>query len=155
MAPPSSGDAKVAVMFNFEDREKVRELYARFCHAIDEGRYEEWVNTYTPDGVFDSPVVGRHAGREGLLKFTRDLAASDMGNVKQRHLVTNLILSLEADRGTGLCNLTVYVTRDGVTTLLLIGGYRTQLRKIDGEWYFANVTPFVDTKTPDPLASRK
>ncbi len=138
-------------MFNYEDREKVRELFARFCHRIDEGRYEEWVGTFTPDGVFDSPVVGRHAGREGLLKFTRDLAASSMGEVKQRHLVTNLIMNLEANRGTTLCNLTVYVTRDGVTQLLLIGGYRTELRKIDGEWYFVNVTPFVDTKTPDPL----
>ena len=45
-------------MFNYEDREKVRELFARFCHSIDEGRYEEWVGTFTPDGVFDSPVVG-------------------------------------------------------------------------------------------------
>jgi SnoaL-like domain len=139
-------------MFNYEDREKVRELFARFCHSIDEGRYEEWVGTFTSDGVFDSPVVGRHAGREGLLKFTRDLAASSMGEVKQRHLVTNLIMKLEANRGTTLCNLTVYVTRDGVTQLLLIGGYRTELRKIDGEWYFVNVTPFVDTKTPAPLA---
>jgi hypothetical protein len=139
-------------MFNYEDREKVRELYARFCHSIDEGRFEEWVNTFTPDGVFDSPVAGRHAGHEGLRKFTRDLAASDFGkSAIQRHLVTNLMLDLQDDRGKGLCNLTVYVTRDGVTQLLLIGGYRTELRKINGEWYFLNVTPFVDTRTANPL----
>jgi hypothetical protein len=141
-------------MFNYEDREKVRELYARFCHSIDEGRYEEWVNTFTPDGVFDSPVAGRHAGHAGLRKFTQALAASEMGKAIQRHLVTNLSLSLEGDRGTGLSNLTVYVTRDGVTSLLLIGGYRTQLRKIDGEWYFENVTPFVDTRTTVSLQPR-
>ncbi|HEV3109048.1 MAG TPA: nuclear transport factor 2 family protein [Candidatus Binataceae bacterium] len=139
------------MMFNHEDREKVRELFARFCHSIDEGRYEEWVGTFTPDGVFDSPVAGRHAGREGLLKFTRELTASEMGKARQRHLVTNLIMSLEPDRGTALCNLTVYVTRDGVTSLLLVGGYNTQLRKVGGEWYFLNVKPFVDTKVPDPL----
>jgi 3-phenylpropionate/cinnamic acid dioxygenase small subunit len=134
-------------MFNLEDREKVRELFARFCHSIDEGRYEQWVNTFTPDGVFDSPVAGRHAGRDGLLRFTRNLASSEMGKVKQRHLITNLSMSLEADRGTTVCNLTVWVTRDGATTLLLVGGYNTRLRKMDGEWYFENVTPFVDTKT--------
>jgi hypothetical protein len=139
-------------MFNYEDREKVRELFARFCHSFDEGRFEEWVGTFTPDGVFDSPVVGRHGGRDGLLKFTRDLTASSMGEVKQRHIVTNLSMNLEANRGTTLCNLTVYVTSNGATQLLLIGGYRTEVRKIDGEWYFVNVTPFVDTRTPDPLA---
>jgi hypothetical protein len=139
---------------NYEDREKVRELYARFCFSIDEGRYEEWVNTFTPDGVFDSPVAGRHAGHDGLRKFTQALAASDMGKARQRHLVTNLILSLEGDRGIGLSNLTVYVTRDGVTSLMLIGGYRTQLRKVNGEWYFLNVTPFVDTKTTVNLQPR-
>ncbi len=139
-------------MFNHEDREKVRELFARFCHSIDEGRYEEWVGTFTPDGVFDSPVAGRHAGREGLLKFTRELAASEMGKARQRHLVTNLSMSLEDERGSALCNLTVYVTRDGVTSLLLVGGYNTQLRKTGGEWHFLNVTPFVDTRVPYPLA---
>src|SRR5260370_12444732 len=113
-------------MFNYEDREKVRELYARFCHSIDEGRYEEWVNTFTPDGVFDSPVAGRHAGHEGLRKFTQALAASEMGNAVQRHLVTNLSLSLEGDRGTGLSNLTVYVTRDAMTSLPLIVGHRVR-----------------------------
>jgi len=142
-------------MFNYEDREKVRELYARFCHSIDEGRYEEWINTFTPDGVFDSPVAGRHAGHEGLRKFTQALAASEMGKAVQRHLVTNLSLSLEGDRGTGLSNLIVYVTRDGVTSLLPIGGYRTRLRKIGGEWYFENVTPFVDTRTTVSLHPRQ
>jgi 3-phenylpropionate/cinnamic acid dioxygenase small subunit len=138
-------------MFNIEDREKVRELFARFCHSIDEGRYDEWVGTFTPDGVFDSPVAGRHAGRDGLLKFTGALAASDMGNVKQRHLVTNLSISLEDDHGSAHCNLEVWVTRGGVTSLLLVGGYKTQLRKIAGELYFLNVTPFVDTTTDNPL----
>ncbi len=61
-------------------------------------------------------------------------------------------MSLEEDRGTALCNLTVYVTREGITSLLLVGGYNARLRKIDGEWYFLNVTPFVDTKVPHPLA---
>jgi hypothetical protein len=47
------------------------------------------------------------------------------------------------------------VTRDGVTSLLLIGGYRTRLRKIGGEWYFENVTPFVDTRTTVSLHPRQ
>ena len=138
-------------MFNLEDREKVRELHARFALSFDEGRYEEWINCYTPEGVFDSPWVGRHAGREGLRKFTQDIAASNLG--KQRHIITNLCLNLESDYGTGVCNLTVYVTRDGITQLLLIGGYNTTLRKIDGEWYFASVVPFVDTKKPADFAA--
>jgi hypothetical protein len=46
------------------------------------------------------------------------------------------------------------VTRDGVTSLMLVGGYRTQLRKVNGEWYFLNVTPFVDTKATVNLQPR-
>src|ERR1700722_360587 len=103
-------------MYNLEDREKVRELFARFCHAIDDpARYEDWVRTYTPDGVFDSPIAGTHRGHEELRAFTKALGASAVGNVQQRHIVENLVMNLEAEKGTTECTLTVWFTKDGET----------------------------------------
>jgi hypothetical protein len=58
-------------MINLEDREMVRELYSRYAHTLDDGRYEEWVGCFIPDGVFDSPWVGRHVGSENLLALVK------------------------------------------------------------------------------------
>ena len=53
-----------------EDREQIRELYARYAFTIDHGPYEDWVKCFTEDGVFDSPRMGRHEGHDALRKFT-------------------------------------------------------------------------------------
>jgi hypothetical protein len=133
------------VMLNLEDREKVRELFARFCLSIDAGRFDEWVGTYTPDGRFVSPIAGTHENHEGLKKFTDMMAASSVGEIQQRHIVNNLSLNLGSDDGTTECTLTVWHTKHGVTTLYLVGGYNCRVRKIGNDWFFEEVVPYVDT----------
>jgi 3-phenylpropionate/cinnamic acid dioxygenase small subunit len=135
-------------MINYEDREMVRELYSRYAHTLDEGRNEEWVDCFTPDGVFDSPWVGRHAGRENLLAMVSASAGTELGRVKQRHLMANISLDLEEDQGTGTCNFTYYWTREGKTELIAIGVYQDSLRKIDGRWRFARRLIRLDSERP-------
>ena len=48
-----------------EDREEIRELYAHYAHTIDNRRYDEWLDCFTDEGVFESPRFGKHSGREG------------------------------------------------------------------------------------------
>ncbi len=65
----------------WEEREQVRELYARYAFTIDYNRFEEWVRCFTEDGVFESPIFGLHQGSRGLLKFTAQYKES-MGGAK-------------------------------------------------------------------------
>jgi len=44
-----------------EDREQIRELYARYAIYLDSSKFEEWVNCFTEDGIFESPPLGKHA----------------------------------------------------------------------------------------------
>src|SRR5271168_71724 len=60
----------MAITGTLEDREEVRTLHARYCLTIDTGRYDEWIDCFTEDGVFESPRFGKHSGRDGLRKFT-------------------------------------------------------------------------------------
>jgi 3-phenylpropionate/cinnamic acid dioxygenase small subunit len=55
----------------YQERKKVRELYARYTHSLDEGCFEEWVECFTPDGIFESPMVGCHVGRDELLRLAQ------------------------------------------------------------------------------------
>jgi 3-phenylpropionate/cinnamic acid dioxygenase small subunit len=126
----------------------VRELYSRYAHTLDEGHYEQWVDCFTPDGVFDSPWVGRHVGTENLLALVKASEQTALGRVKQRHLMANLSFKLEGDQGTGTCNFAYYWTRDGKTELIGIGVYHDTLRQIAGQWYFAQRLIMLDSERP-------
>jgi hypothetical protein len=56
-----------------EDREQIRELYARYAIYLDSSKFEEWVNCFTEDGIFESPPVGKHAGHATPRKFCASL----------------------------------------------------------------------------------
>ena len=126
-----------------EDREQIRELYARYAYTIDHGPYDEWVGCFTEDGVFDSPRLGRHAGRQGLLRFTAIYNESN-GGAQVRHMMTNVTFKVSGDTATGGCYLTYYHCKGGKATLDAIGRYEDELRKIDGNWLFARRRVFID-----------
>jgi hypothetical protein len=126
-----------------DDREEIRELYARYAFTIDHGPYEDWVKCFTPDGVFDSPRMGRHEGHEGLRKFTAMYKHSS-GDALVRHMITNVTFRIEGDRAMGGCYLNYYHVKGGKATLEALGRYQDELRKVDGEWLFQYRRVYID-----------
>jgi 3-phenylpropionate/cinnamic acid dioxygenase small subunit len=122
-------------MGTWEDREQIRELYARYAYTIDYGPYDEWVRCFTEDGVFESPRFGRHAGHTALRRFTATYQESN-GAAQVRHMMTNVTFHIDGDRATGGCYLTYYHCKSGKATLEALGRYEDELRKVNGEWLF-------------------
>ena len=126
-----------------EDREQIRQLYARYAFTIDLGPYEDWVACFTSDGVFDSPRLGRHEGHDALRKFTV-IYKNSAGDAKVRHMMTNVIFRIDGDSATGGCYLTYYHCKNGRATLEAVGRYEDQLRKVGGEWLFQSRKVHID-----------
>ena len=118
-----------------EDREEVRVLHARYCLTIDTCRYDEWIDCFTEDGVFESPRFGRHSGRDGLKRFTA-MYKESLGGAKVLHVVANPAFDLDGDSGTGTSYLLYYHCKDGKAALSAAGTYTDSLRKVNGEWRF-------------------
>jgi hypothetical protein len=119
----------------WEDREQIRELYARYAYTIDYGPYDEWVRCFTDDGVFESPRFGRHAGQAALRRFTAIYQDSN-GSAQVRHMMTNVTFQIDGHRATGGCYLTYYHCKSGKATLEALGRYEDELRKVNGAWLF-------------------
>ena len=68
----------------FDDREQIRELYARYAFTIDHGPYEDWVKCFTSNGIFESPRLGRHEGEDALRKFTACTSSQSSAVVSSR-----------------------------------------------------------------------
>ena len=56
-----------------EDQLAIQQLYARYNHAIDFGRADEWAACFTSDGVFNSSAAGEfiHYGTHFTNMFAR------------------------------------------------------------------------------------
>src|SRR5260370_18476177 len=85
-----------------EDREQIRELYARYAIYLDSSKFEEWVNCFTEDGIFESPPLGKHAGHAALRKFCASLREKWAG-AQVRHMMVNVSFNVHGDHANGTC----------------------------------------------------
>lgn len=126
-----------------EDREKIRELIARYDFAIDLGDFDGYASTFLPDGVFwvdgfgeGSTVAGRHQGRESLFKFAKLNFDGYKGQL--RHWNNGVqVIEGEGDHArmrSYMIGITVGMLGDA--HILETGMYYDKLRKVDGEWFF-------------------
>lgn len=132
-----------AITGSAEDREQIRELYARYAIYIDNSRFEDWVNCFTEDGIFESPLLGKHAGSDALRKFCASYKES-WGGAQVRHMMVNVSFDINGDQAQGTCNLIYFHIKGGKTELAAVGGYRDELRKVGGNWLFAHRKVWID-----------
>ena len=69
--------------------EGIRATIAWYTHALDDGRTDDIVATFCPDGTIDIPGMGSHTGHEAL----RAAYAKWVPRRPQRHLVVNTLVS--------------------------------------------------------------
>ena len=121
----------------WEDRLEIRELVARYDHAIDSGDAAGWIECFTEDGVWDGG--SRVEGRAALLAFARRLPTDpDFAAFRgARHFVTNFLIDGDGDEARLRCdNLLLRPRADGVEALAG-ADYDDRLRRVDGRWLFA------------------
>ena len=113
------------------DQLAIRDLTARYNFAIDEGRVEDWVATFVPDGTFASALLGAHTGPEGLTAFAQGYTAAFTG----RHCTTDHIIEVDGDRATQRCYL-VLINNDGGTRVSTTAIYEDELQRTPDGWRF-------------------
>lgn len=121
-------------MLTTEDHLAIRELYARYNHAIHRGDGQAWAACFTRDGRFSNRarvVEGRTA--------LADYAASWSADGRSRYWIDNLVLEPTDAGANGTCYLLLLtIGRDGAPpSVELTGIYNDSLVNSHGEWLFA------------------
>jgi ketosteroid isomerase-like protein len=123
------------------DHEAIKQLHARYCHAIDFADLEGFVACFAPDGCFDA---GRsvHRGSEALRSFAASIAAKDRGH--GRHCVLSSMTDGDGETARSLS--VAIITRDygapsgkGQAThaaVLGVGVYTDDLVRRDSGWVY-------------------
>lgn len=119
------------------EHESVRRHLARCSRMLDSRDFEGWVDTFTPDGVFND-----NAGRDDLLAWILDgqLAKTSADELQRRHTLHNIEVEVDGDRASA------------VSEVLMVD-------KVAGapSWSVLGVVRFTDelTRTPDGWRIRR
>jgi hypothetical protein len=113
--------------------EGVRATIAAYTHALDDGRTDDVVATFCPDGVCAIPGMGTHTGHDALR------VAYDRWKPRrpQRHLVVNTLVTDWDDReATAISDVIFILQRDSGWAIQVVGRYHDTLHCTDGTWRF-------------------
>jgi len=116
--------------------EGVRAALAAYAQALDDGRTDDVVATFCPDGVCDIPGLGTHEGHKAL----RDAYSKWKPVRPQRHLVVNtLVTDWNDDEANAISDVIFVLQGDSGWAIQLVGRYRDTLHHDadnDGAWRF-------------------
>jgi ketosteroid isomerase-like protein len=130
----TDGVASVMAMPSLvDDRDAIRDLMARYNHAIDGGEAEEWAALFTADALFDTGQ--RFSGTDELLAFAQGVASSGR---RTRHVVANAVIEVDGDRATCQAYLLLYA--GSPPQLALTGAYEDELVRVGGSWRYSRRT---------------
>ena len=122
------------------DKLAIRELSARYNFAIDEGRVDEWVATFTEGGTFESSLLGTHTGQAALREFGKGYSAAFNG----RHCTTDHVVDVDGDRARQRCYL-VLVNNEGGSRVSTTAVYEDDLERTPEGWRFVHRRVVPDT----------
>src|SRR4051794_33571540 len=104
--------------------EEIRATIATYTHALDDGRTDDVVATYCPDGTFEMPGVGTFEGHDAL----REAYARWVPVRPQRHLVTNTLVSdWVGDEAVATSDVVLIVKGESGWAILFVARYRDTL----------------------------
>jgi len=115
--------------------EGVRAALAAYTQALDDGRTDDVVATFCPDGVCEIPGLGTHAGHDAL----RAAYGAWKPRRPQRHLVLNtLVTDWSADEATATSDVIFILLGKAGWDIQLVGRYEDVLHRDrdDGTWRF-------------------
>ncbi len=116
-----------------EIAEGVKRTIAAYTQALDDGRTDDLVTTFCPDGSVDIPGLGNHAGHDAL----RQAYDRIKPRRPQRHLVLNTLLTEWNDQEVTAVSDVVFLFRgEAGWSVQLVGRYTDLLHAVDGSWLF-------------------
>jgi hypothetical protein len=128
------GNMGVAVLTYAQVAGGIRSTIAAYAQAVDDGRPDDIVTTFCPDGSVDLPGASGFEGHGAIRAMFSGLAPQ----LSSRHVVVNIhVTEWSDDRAKAISDLAV-VSRDAESGwgVQLVGRYLDTFHNVDGLWRF-------------------
>jgi len=116
---------------DIEDRDAIRELTARYCHAVVEANVDAIVELFCEDGAM---VMGetRNEGQDALRRSYGDALA----DLTPKPMIHNHVIELAGNTATGRCSVELRFVENG-EAFVASGHYDDHYRREGSAWKFA------------------
>lgn len=115
-----------------EDKEKIRDLLARYMFNIDLRRYDNFMKLWDEDSVFTTDIAGgavSNKGKDAIRAFVVGLPKAYM-----QHLQLDCIIEVHGDNATSTGYQLIPIFDNGNFVILRCSFRTFNFRRIDGEW---------------------
>lgn len=113
---------------------RIRDTIAAYAQAVDDGRTEDIVATFLPDGWVSFPGIDPQHGRDAIRAVY-----SSVPKGAQRHLVLNtLITAFDGESATASSDLLFLAKGESGWKVKIVGRYTDKLRKDGDAWLFSS-----------------
>jgi hypothetical protein len=113
--------------------EGIRATLAAYTQALDDGRTDDVVATFCPDGVCDIPGLGTYEGHDAL----RGAFDGWKPRNPQRHLVLNtLVADWNDHEARAVSDVLVILLDSSGWSIQLVGRYQDTLHRVGDAWLF-------------------
>jgi uncharacterized protein (TIGR02246 family) len=120
-----------------DEKDAIRELMARYCHALDACNFREVASLFAEDGEWTTSY-GRACGRAQIESFLTNVVPKPGEGPQRKHYITNIIVTLAGeDRATARSDYLVIRESPGGLIPVMGGTYLDIFAKRDGAWQFA------------------
>jgi uncharacterized protein (TIGR02246 family) len=119
------------------DEQEIRSLVHRYADAASRRDPASVADTFTADGQWHSPELGRHNGHDAMVAFFT--AMLDGWNVFLQGMQSGVVAvdATNPDRATGRWFVQETGQRAEGTNLFIAGVYHDEYRREDGQWLIA------------------
>jgi ketosteroid isomerase-like protein len=135
MSTDMSTDTSDSAIDTAEVAEGVRTTINTYTQALDDGRTDDVIATFTPDAICDLGAMGTFEGHDAL----RAAYAGWAPRGPQRHLVLNtLVTARSSDEADAVSDVVFIAPGKGGWAIQLVGRYRDTLHRDPngGTWRF-------------------
>jgi uncharacterized protein (TIGR02246 family) len=110
----------------------IRALVANYCHGIDKRDRDRFLSIWHPDAEW---LGGPSGDCHGIDEIARALEEKIWpGAAETHHWTSNLVIELDGDRASGMCDADVTVISPRGTPLMVAATYRDACERRAGTW---------------------
>lgn len=118
-----------------EDKDAIREVMARYCHALDKCRFGEVAALFAPEGEWATDY-GAARGRAEIEALLRSVVPVKGEGPQRKHYITNIIIELDGNTARAVSDYLVVRESEHGLMPVMGGTYKDRFVRLDGAWYF-------------------
>lgn len=119
-----------------EEKDAIREVMARYCHALDACRFADVAGLFAADGEWTTDY-GAARGRAAIEELLRSTVPVKGEGPQRKHYITNIVIDLDGTSARSVSDyLIIRESRNGLIPVMG-GTYRDTFRKDGGRWLFS------------------